>query len=98
VFFVSLHISAEFKPNMFLIIKMLASEEIPGRKSVRYAVGVRKRVKPKDSVGDKPDQHKTRDALERKGVVPATSPILDRMNVSFDVGHVFVLGTEVETN
>jgi hypothetical protein len=98
VFFVSLDISAEFKPNMFVIIEMLASEEIPGRKSVRYAVGVRKCIKPEDSVGDKPNQHKTRDALERKGVVPAASPILDRTNVAFDVGNVFVLGTEVEAN
>jgi hypothetical protein len=83
---------------MFLIIEMLASEEIPGRESGRYAVGVRKRVEPEDSVGDKPNQHKTRDALERKGVVPTTSPILDPTNVAFNVGHVFVLGKEVETN
>ena len=73
-------------------------EEIPGRKSVRDPVSVRKRIEPENSVGDEPNQHKTRDPLKRKGVVPAASPILDRANIAFDVGHVFILGAEVETN
>jgi hypothetical protein len=59
---------------------------------------MRKRIEPENCVGNKPNEHETRDALERKGVVPATSAIFDSTNVPFNVRNVLILSAEVEAD
>ena len=98
VFLVSLYISAEFKANVFAIVKVFAGQEITRRKSIGCTVGMRKSVEPEHCIGDKAYEHDAGNTFKRKGIIAAASPVFHSANVPLDFGNMFILGTKIETN
>jgi hypothetical protein len=98
MFFVHLYVCTKLEANVLVIIQMFAGQEITWREGVRNSVCMRKCVQPENGVGDETNQNQARDPLKGKGVVSTTSAILHHPNVTFDVGNMFILGAEVETD
>ena len=93
-----LDVRTEFKSDMFVVVKMFASQEVMGGQCVRCAIRRGNSIEPKNSIPNETNEHDTWESFKRKGVVAAACAVCDGLNVAFDLRDVFILGTKIEAD
>jgi hypothetical protein len=94
VFLVSLNIASKLEANMFVVVEMSAKEKVVGGKGI----SMWEPIEPKYSITDQMYDHETWDLLKREGVIPTASSIFNSMDVSFDLGDLLVLSTQIKAD
>ena len=74
---------------MFLVVELVAQDDLQGGEGLGDTRTRRERVEPQDHVVYQLDEDHLGHLFERKGVEDAAPPLLDYPDASLDFGHVF---------
>ena len=66
MFLMSLNISTEFQVDMFVIVKVFASEEVSWGERLRHTIRGREGIQPQHCIGHKMNKHDARDSFKRE--------------------------------
>ena len=97
MFFVGLDVLAEFHATVFGVVDVKPSHDGARAEDGGHAEFVRKRVDPEHSKEHHLDNHQRRVVLDWCCVVVAACALLGCADAAFDVGHMFVFATDVES-
>ena len=93
-----LGILSKLVATMPIVVQLLSCDDGSGTKSVSKAVVRRHPVQPENARFGHLDDQSCRYLVEWQGVVDCPHTLFDRLDVSFDVPHMFVSGCFVESN
>ena len=98
VFLVGLDVCTELKMDMFVVVEMFTGEEVTGGQCVRGAIRWRNSIQPKNSITNEMNEYDAQKLFERKLVVATACPVFDGLNVTFNLGDMFILRTKIEAD